>query len=247
MATDNNNNVKKRKKVKKSYGFVAYNYMGGKVTPEEHVENNVKLGTLYISITRYLIARSRNSKDSRWGRKKDSANTFNLFLGGACGDGIPFKRLSASGAPRSTFPTHQRLLNFYRGFGILCRKSFLVDTMRAYFQSIEQPLPAFLPKSFLFYPAKPELSEENEFRKAFVERGKKLGKDKNLWILKPSDGSKGRSIVVLNDEEQIIEKMVEQKKGSIAWVIQEYIGMFFEFYIVYLLHAKSFSFKNISL
>ena len=210
---------------KRTYSFVAYGYLGGKVTPEEHAEQNCKLGTLYISVTRFLISRTKQNdeNDNRWGRRKNTANVFNLFLGGACGDGIPFKRLSASGAPTSTHPTHQRLLNFYRGFQIICRKSFLVDTMRAYFETIQKPMPDFLPRSFLFYPAKPERSERAQFKMAFEDREKKLGPKNNLWILKPSDGSKGRNIIVLDNVDDIINHVDDQKAGSIAWVVQEYI------------------------
>ena len=212
-------------KKKRTYSFVAYGYLGGKVTPEEHAEQNCKLGTLYISVTRYLIMRTKQNseKDNRWGRRKSTASKINLFLGGACGDGIPFKRISSSGAPRNLHPTSQRLLNFYRGFQIICRKSFLVDTMRTYFGTLGQKLPDYLPLSFLFYPAKPEKSERAQFKIAFESRKQKIGQEKNLWILKPSDGSKGRDIIVLDDVEEIINHVDKQKEGSIAWVVQEYI------------------------
>ena len=149
-----------KKKTQRSYSFIAHGYLGSKISAEEHSRKNCKLGTLYIAVTRYLIARTKsNENDNRWGRRKETANSFNLFLGGACAHGIPFKRLTSCGAPRNSHPTCQRLLNFYRGFQIICRKSFLVDTMRAYFHAQNEKMPDYLPDSYLFYPAKPEQSE----------------------------------------------------------------------------------------
>ena len=59
---------------KRTYSFVAYGYLGGKVTPEEHAEQNCKLGTLYISVTRFLISRTKQNdeNDNRWGRRKNT-------------------------------------------------------------------------------------------------------------------------------------------------------------------------------
>ena len=91
---------------------------------EEHSRKNCKLGTLYIAVTRYLIARTKsNENDNRWEDARRQ-RTFNLFLGGACAHGIPFKRLTSCGAPRNSHPTCQRLLNFYRGFQIIIESLF---------------------------------------------------------------------------------------------------------------------------
>ena len=84
-------------------------------------------------------------------------------------------------------------------------------------------MPDFLPRSFLFYPAKPERSERAQFKMAFEDREKNLGPKNNLWISKPSDGSKGRNIIVLDNVDDIINHVDDQKAGSIAWVVQEYI------------------------
>ena len=213
-----------KKKTQRSYSFIAHGYLGSKVSAEEHSRKYCKLGTLYIAVTRYLIARTKsNENDNRWGRRKETANSFNLFLGGACAHGIPFKRLTSSGAPRNSHPTCQRLLNFYRGFQIICRKSFLVDTMRAYFHSQNKKMPDYLPDSYLFYPAKPEQSEASQFEAAFAAREALVGRARNLWILKPSDGSKGRNIIVLDNIKDILRHIETQKEGSIAWVVQQYI------------------------
>ena len=205
-------------KKKRPYAFVAHGFMGAKLSSSEHLEKGSKLGMLFIAVTKYLLQRSaRDPADGRWRRVKPQASKFNLFLGGACGDGVPFKRLQ-----QRTF--QERLVNFYRGFQILCRKSMLVTTLRAHFGALGRPVPSFLPRSFLFYPAKEEQNEWGAFEKAFLERGRAFGGEKNAWILKPSDGSKGKHIVVMNSLAAIKEHIEAQKKGSIAWVVQEYIA-----------------------
>jgi|EP00505_MAST-04D_sp_SCG-Rhode-Island_P002434 tubulin---tyrosine ligase len=205
-----------RPKTRPLYALISSGYLGSKYDSAEHLEQGSKLGMLFLSVTNYLLARSK--QDHRWRRVKESANKFNLLLGGACADGIPFKRLSSGATQNST-----RLLNFYRGFQLICRKAMLVSTLRNFCATAQVPFPDFVPQSFLFFPAKEEQSEWDAFRGAFEARKERIGAAKNLWILKPSDGAKGKHIVVLDTEERIREHVEGQKKGSIAWVVQEYI------------------------
>ena len=63
-----------KQKTRRSYSFIAHGYLGSKISAEEHSRKNCKLGTLYIAVTRYLIARTKsNENDNRWGRRKETA------------------------------------------------------------------------------------------------------------------------------------------------------------------------------
>jgi hypothetical protein len=92
----------------------------------------------------------------------------------------------------------------------------------------------FLPQSFVFYPAKPELSEKQAFLDAFARRAaaaavaEGCGASRNAWILKPSDGGKGDGIQVVAGDgpfgaAPIVSFVEAQPVGSIAWVVSEYI------------------------
>ena len=54
----------------------------------------------------------------------------------------------------------------------------------------------WFPDSYLFYPAKPERSEREQFVAAYEARAAAEPNGKNVWILKPSDGGKVRCHVV---------------------------------------------------
>ncbi len=108
------------------------------------------------------------------------------------------------------------LVNFSRGFQALCRKAMLVTTLRRH--SVARPqakVGDWFPKSFVFYPAKPERSEKKAFLEAFAEKQNQLDEaaaaaaaaggegqsqppQRNVWILKPSDGAKGERIRVMD-------------------------------------------------
>ena len=184
--------------------LVSMGYLGPHATTEERVSKQSKLGSFYQSVTNCLLRRATfstqpaNSNSCSWRRLKQLKSKLpDLILGGACAHGIPWSKLN--GMPyRSTAPT--TLVNYYRGFETICRKTKMLDTLRSCFEPKELAL--FLPLSFLFFPANPELSEQTEFLAAF--RNEKESAGRSLWICKPSDGSKGRAIFITEDEQDIV-------------------------------------------
>jgi tubulin--tyrosine ligase len=114
------------------------------------------------------------------------------------------------------------MVNFYRGFKVLCRKSMCVDTLRSYCKEQSIEFSSLAPPSFIFYPAKSDQSEEQEFADAFQAEDEKPN-SKNVWILKPSDGGKGQNIKVMDQKEEILDHINAQSEGSISWVVQKYI------------------------
>jgi len=184
--------------------LVSMGYLGPHATTEERVSKQSKLGSFYQSVTNCLLRRATfstqpaNSNSCSWRRLKQLKSKLpDLILGGACAHGIPWSKLN--GMPyRSTAPT--TLVNYYRGFETICRKTKMLDTLRSCFEPKELAL--FLPQSFLFFPANPELSEQTEFLAAF--RNEKESAGRSLWICKPSDGSKGRAIFITEDEQDIV-------------------------------------------
>ena len=248
--------------------FVSIGYLGSNVSSKEREAQGSKLGMFYQSVTNCLLRRgnfSQSKKEKKvtaatgeakatwWRRlKKMKGSRFpDLILGGACGHGIPYRRLSSSS---STYP--KTLVNYYRGFEVICRKTKMVETLRSMFTA--QELSTFLPESFLFYPARTELNETDLFVEVFDADINQSGR--SLWICKPSDGSKGRDIFVTEDKEEILsmfasplagEDLITLKKtaantaktkddnlsnfadwkisqsksstGNIAWVVQKYV------------------------
>ena len=77
----------------------------------------------------------------------------------------------------------------------------MVETLRQCYSAEE--LTGWLPESFLFFPAKPELSEARLFSSAF-DRVKGENKGRSIWIAKPSDGSKGRAIVISEEKSEVL-------------------------------------------
>ena len=234
--------------------FVSVGYLGASVSAEQHLAQGSRLGQLYQSVTNCLLRRgplfcgAPPLGKTRWRRLKQLKGTRfpQLILGGACGFGIPFKRLSAS-ASSSLASSRGRpatLVNYYRGFETVCRKAKLVETLRhAYPDAAARG--EWLPESFVFCPARPEQSEVAQFRAAFAKDTATRGR--SLWILKPSDGSKGREIFVTDREEEVLATFATEeveadkaqakdagggkkdyatsrrRTGTIAWVVQRYI------------------------
>ena len=193
---------------------ISVGYLGANTTSKEREAQNSKLGMFYQSVTNYLLKRGQFKSEpkeqptTKWRRLKQlKGSRFpDLIIGGACGHGIPYRRLSASS---STYGRPTTLVNYYRGFQSLCRKTFLVETLRSCYEPSE--LQAWLPLSYLFYPAKPERNETELFLQAHSDI---LQKEKrSLWICKPSDGSKGRAIFVTEDEKEIVA-MFDSKEGK---------------------------------
>jgi len=141
-----------------------------------------------------------------------------------------------------------------RGFDRLTRKGRLVKTLAdasetlaslpASLSSLALPDDAvasrgwdFAPEAFVFHPSK-EANPLEEMHEAF-ERTAALavtvdsdGKDgrKNTWIVKPSDGSKGERIFLVDSIEEIdgfLAKQGEQAAAGEAvssWVVQRYVA-----------------------
>jgi tubulin--tyrosine ligase len=182
------------------------------LVPMKYGTADSKLGSLFTSVTECILQRPW------WVKKKSAAGRFHAVLGECQGGGIPFKRISACKDMYGIVP----MVNFYRGFKVLCRKAMMVTTLREYCKEQSIDFATLAPPSFIFYPAKPDQNEEQEFIDAFrSEAGKSNGK--SVWILKPSDGGKGQNIKVMDDEQQILDHINAQSEGSIAWVVQKYI------------------------
>ena len=88
---------------------------------------------------------------------------------------------------------------------------------------VAPPLADFLPRTFLFFPARPELSERAAFVAEFERRAAEDAAS-NVWILKPSDGGKGARILVMAELDPILahlDGLPFAGKGSVAWVVSE--------------------------
>ena len=121
--------------------FVAVGYLGTGASSEQREAGRSKLGQFYHSVTDALLRRGafrpptrdggrsegNENVDVRWRRLKRLSGTRvpNLILGGACGHGIPYARLSSRAA---RFGRATTLVNYYRGFEALCRKTRMVET-----------------------------------------------------------------------------------------------------------------------
>lgn len=169
------------------------------------------LGSLYSAVIECL------KKRNWWNVKisKKMTGRFHLIIGEAQASNIPYKLLSGY---NSLYPGICPMCNFYRGFKIICRKVMMAKTLRQYLISIDSEVcyEDICPETYLFYPSKPEDSERNEFIKSNEESGK-------VWILKPSDGSKGNNILIKQDMNEILDFLDTQEKGTISWVVQRYI------------------------
>ena len=184
------------------------------LVPLNYDKEGGKLGTLFTEVAHALLA-------TEWWKKKTSAKgRFHCLLGEAQGGGVPFQRITAVKDMYGITP----LVNFYRSFRTLCRKSMMVQTLRAYCVENDLSFTSIAPESFLFYPSKPEDSEREAFIESFNSETSNLKpNNRGVWILKPSDGGKGKKILVMDDLEKILAHIDEQPKGSIAWVVQRYI------------------------
>jgi tubulin---tyrosine ligase len=170
------------------------------------------LGSLYCA-----VAQALGSRDD-WAIKtsKQVSGRFHLLLGEAQASTIPYKLLSGYD---SLYPGLCPVVNFYRGFNILCRKTMMVKTLRHFLESRPDlpPFEALCPQSFLFYPSKVVDSE----REVFLSASERC--PNTVWILKPSDGCKGHSIMIMDSVEKVLTFIDQQTEGSIAWVIQTYL------------------------
>lgn len=170
------------------------------------------LGSLYSAVAKELERRDN------WTVRvsKKVSGRFHLLLGEAQASTIPYKLLCGYD---SLYPGLCPIVNFYRGFNVLCRKSMMVKTLRHFLGSHPElpPFEALCPESFLFYPSKVEDSERDLFLSACERR------PSTVWILKPSDGCKGHSITIMDSSEKVLSFIDQQVEGSIAWVVQTYL------------------------
>ena len=186
---------------------VKVNPATGEVTPT----TGSKLGMLYVAVLKRLLNPSSNLK-VRWAHRRSipmgARTTWHLLLSEAQGQSIPWKKLGGLlSERRSQFEAvhpvssyRPPLVNFSRGFQAICRKAMLVTTLRRYSNSRPSAdIDKWFPRSFVFYPAKPEKSERKQFLDVFSRRAASndSGDAKNIWILKPSDGAKGERIRVM--------------------------------------------------
>ena len=76
------------------------------------------------------------------------------------------------------------------------RKASMVHTLREYYKlhptTYSNPNNWFIPETYTIYPTKLEDCEREEFYRRVVERDSEEVEGENLWILKPSDGLKGK-------------------------------------------------------
>ena len=146
---------------------VKVNPTTGEVTPT----TGSKLGMLYEAVLKRLLDPTSNLK-GRWAHRRTipmgARTTWHLLLSEAQGQSIPWKKLGGLLSERrsqfeAVHPTSSYrppLVNFSRGFQAICRKAMLVTTLRRY--SNLRPsadVNKWFPRSFVFYPAKPEKSE----------------------------------------------------------------------------------------
>jgi hypothetical protein len=189
--------------------------------------NYANLGSLYSEVMRVL------SKRPDWQIKSTSkiSGRFNLLVGEAQGQNISFKLLSGYD---SLYPGLRPLVNFYRGFNLLCRKAMMVRTLKEYLHVMNNneegeagqrskrilSFESICPETFIFYPARREESERQQFLEAAAAAS---ATEEKIWILKPSDGTKGHSIRILTSPEEVLQFIDSQCDGSIAWVVQRYL------------------------
>jgi hypothetical protein len=181
------------------------------------------LGTLYEEILRQLSVRKLN-----WKIKSISkiSGVVNLIFGEPQAGKISWKVL---GGYQSLYPGVRPLVNYYRGFQSLCRKSMMVRTLKDYFARVAaeeeegkeigkiRSFESICPDTYVFYPAKRDESEREEFLSACQ------GDQPKIFILKPSDGTKGHSIRIMTSPDEILGFIDSQITGSIAWVVQRYL------------------------
>mmetsp|Transcript_29057 Transcript_29057/g.59436 ORF Transcript_29057/g.59436 Transcript_29057/m.59436 type:complete len:541 (+) Transcript_29057:54-1676(+) len=207
----------------------------GTVTATE----NGKLGMLYVAFLQALLkpstaqGRANTRRACNWVHRRTPGLRWRLLLSEAQGQSINWKKMGSIAGDWRARGEAPPLLNFSRGFKLLCRKAMLCTTLRQY--ALARPVAdvhTWFPPSFVFYPAKPEQSEKDAFLKAFERRrasetvSATATGNSNVWILKPSDGGKGERIKVLsgnNGPTEILHFLETQPAGSISWVVSEYL------------------------
>jgi tubulin--tyrosine ligase len=189
--------VRKVRKVA-AYSFYAVNY---------GQEDN-KLGQVYSALAQFLHKRRED-----WRPCKD-ARQCNLVLAEAQAAGVQWAKLGMFRV--------KPLVNFYRGFQALCRKTMMWQTLCTYatLTGTTRFLEGFVPQTFVFTK---KCQERAEFIKEYRQRHED-GRE-NTWILKPSGGAHGDDIVIMNKEEDITKFLDSQSSeaGSTPWVVQKYL------------------------
>ena len=183
-----------------------------------------RLGTIYTEVARLLLG------EDGWTRAS-ALHDADLVLGEALGANIPWSRLGAF-RPAGMAPL---LANYCQGFECLCRKANLVKTLRRHASPSLALLgpapggadprrtqaPAFLPRSFLFYPSRSEQSEDRAFLADEV-RHRRDGR--SAWIVKPSTSNKGDGLRIFDDVDAVLAHVDAQPARAPPLVVQEYVA-----------------------
>lgn len=187
------------RKSRSAYTFYAVNYG----------QQNHKLGEVYSALANHL-----HKHRADW-NPTSGMQSCHLVLGEAQAAGVHWAKLGISRV--------KPLVNFYRGFQTLCRKTMMAQSLRSHaiLTRTSEVLDRFLPKTFIFTKKHQERTELiQEYR-----RRRQEGLE-NTWILKPSGGAHGDNIVVMNKEEDILRFLDEQQQsdaGIAPWVVQKYL------------------------
>ena len=213
-----------------AYTFAAFGYNERRTLGAPYdADVDGKLGSVYTMLAELLAHRgdwagqkASRSKVTDAGHQDEVhlPRSFQLLLGPAQGRGIRFSQLGYGMWPPP-------LVNYYRGFNGLCRKAALIQLLRA------AGLTSVMPETFLFYPARRDAEELNEYGpleaafRAVEGQGEGGGANTNLWILKPSDGAKGERIEVMRDlgkMQAFLQSQSESESGRRSgWVVQRYV------------------------
>ena len=238
------------------YTIAALNYNGARVPFSPFSEEvDGKLGSVYTAVTETLVARGdwRRLPAVR-NRETDELklpSSFSMLLGTAQGKGIKWGRLGYGIWPPP-------LVNYTRGFEMLTRKAKLVATLAQAEAEAGGALPPAMPDaltgegalrgakpwelappSFVFHPSKPAEDNPHEALRAAVAAADAASADgggggggRSAWIVKPSDGSKGDRILIVQSADEVEAHIAAQREvheageAASSWVVQRYAAQF---------------------
>ena len=214
------------------YTIAALNYNAARVPFSPFSEEvDGKLGSVYTAVTETLVARGdwRRLPAVR-NRETDELklpSSFSMLLGTAQGKGIKWGRLGYGIWPPP-------LVNYTRGFEMLTRKAKLVATPRRPTEAggaLPPAMPDALtgegalrgakpwelaPPSFVFHPSKPAEDNPHEALRRRRRRRRRSaggagGGGRSAWIVKPSDGSKGDRILIVQSADEVEAHIAAQR------------------------------------
>jgi len=171
--------------------------------------NEQQLGSLFKAVGKILRLKG-------WLETKIPCDSCRVVLGGALGKGVAWRSLG------KTEFGNKPIVNFYKHFRRICRKGAFVKIMREFCLTSSTVLKQFVPNTYLFYPSGVMESEVEGFAWDFETRANEQ-EGKNIWILKPTRGSKGDQIVCMNDIKKIVIFLDGKHECNECWVVQKYI------------------------